>query len=183
MDANIWLTLLMWCIYVPFYIIHHVIYEFTAISYIFSILLVISRSSSKLEAANFRSDSMTDTEELVYDWLHHYDVTWASWRHISAAYRLFVQQLTAEMPSKLRIPGPVRGGYSGDRWFPSQRASNAEKVSMSWRHHARTVEKYVLCDSKTNNAPLLVHSDIISSFYTQHVRQTFLFVCRGLFVR
>ena len=30
---------------------------------------------------------------------------------------------------------PLWGESTGDRWFPSQRASNAENVSIWWRHH------------------------------------------------
>ena len=31
---------------------------------------------------------------------------------------------------------PLWGEFTGDRWFPSQRASNAANVSIWWRHHA-----------------------------------------------
>ena len=31
---------------------------------------------------------------------------------------------------------PFWGESTGGRWFPSQRASNAENVSIWWRHHA-----------------------------------------------
>ena len=29
----------------------------------------------------------------------------------------------------------LRGGFTGYRWLPAQRVSNAKNVSMSWRHH------------------------------------------------
>ena len=35
---------------------------------------------------------------------------------------------------------PLLGGSTGDRWFPSQRASNAKNVSIWWRHHAMTAQ-------------------------------------------
>ena len=31
---------------------------------------------------------------------------------------------------------PLWGEFTGDRWIPRQRASNAENVSIWWRHHA-----------------------------------------------
>ena len=37
--------------------------------------------------------------------------------------------------SKLRVTVPLWGEFTGDRWFPAQRNSNAEKVSIWWRHH------------------------------------------------
>ena len=42
---------------------------------------------------------------------------------------------------KLRVTGLSVGGFTGDRWIrrtkgvPAQRASNAENVSILWRHH------------------------------------------------
>ena len=37
--------------------------------------------------------------------------------------------------SKLRVTGLCEGNPPLDRWFPPQRASNAENVSIWWRHH------------------------------------------------
>ena len=31
----------------------------------------------------------------------------------------------------------VRGFFTGDRWFPAYRASNADNVSIRWRHHGK----------------------------------------------
>ena len=47
---------------------------------------------------------------------------------------LFMPTTTNKL--KLCITSPLWRGSSGDQWFPSQMASNAESVSMSWRHRA-----------------------------------------------
>ena len=45
---------------------------------------------------------------------------------------------------KLQAPRhwPFCGEFNGDRWideFPAQMASNAENISISWRHHATRI--------------------------------------------
>ena len=44
------------------------------------------------------------------------------------------------------------GEFTGDRWIPGQVASNAENVSISWRHHAN-LEKAWHTGSKTVSFP------------------------------
>ena len=39
---------------------------------------------------------------------------------------------------KLRVPGLCAGNSPGTGEFPTQMASNAENVSISWRHHVNT---------------------------------------------
>ena len=41
--------------------------------------------------------------------------------------------------SKLRVTGPLWGEFTGHRWIPSQRASNAENVFSWWRHYVYSV--------------------------------------------
>ena len=57
----------------------------------------------------------------------------------SLATRQFVQQLAQinniKTPPKSRISGPLWGIPSVTGGFPSQRASNTESVSISWRRH------------------------------------------------
>ena len=48
-------------------------------------------------------------------------------------YRLF--RCTSKKTSKLRLTGFCEGNPPATGGFPSQRASNAENVSISWRHH------------------------------------------------
>ena len=45
----------------------------------------------------------------------------------------------------------VRGEFTGDRWFPAQRASNAEDVSIWWRHHDNTPPASVRGSQRINN--------------------------------
>ena len=44
--------------------------------------------------------------------------------------------------SKLRVTGLYAGNSPVTGEFPAQKASNAENVSISWRHHARTKQLY-----------------------------------------
>ena len=53
--------------------------------------------------------------------------------HIHLLNRLFRHR--SKKTSKLRVTGLLWGEFSGDRWIPAQRASNAENVSIWWRHH------------------------------------------------
>ena len=46
--------------------------------------------------------------------------------------------------SKLRLTGLCAGNSPGTGEFPAQRASNAENVSIFWRHHVMTVKYKVL---------------------------------------
>ena len=66
---------------------------------------------------------------------------WARLRLKSPASRLFAQPF-AQAPIKENTEAgrhwPLWGESTGDRGFPSQRASNAENVSISWRHHGHT---------------------------------------------
>ena len=56
----------------------------------------------------------------------------------SPASRLFIQLLfsrRSKKTSKLRVPDLCAGNSSGTGEFPAQMTSNAENVSISWRHH------------------------------------------------
>ena len=46
----------------------------------------------------------------------------------------FIQAQIKENIKALRH-WPLWGEFTGDRWIPAQRASNAENVSIWWRHH------------------------------------------------
>ena len=43
---------------------------------------------------------------------------------------------------------PLCGEFTGDRWIPSQMASNAENVSIWWRHHGTNVGLFVTGNGK-----------------------------------
>ena len=63
---------------------------------------------------------------------------WARWRLKSQASRLFTQpfiQRRSKKTSKHRVTGLCGGNSPVTGEFPTQRASNAENVSIWWRHH------------------------------------------------
>ena len=63
---------------------------------------------------------------------------WAWWRLKSPASRLFTQpfiQVQIKENIKALCHWPLCGEFTGDRWIPAQMPSNAETVSIWWRHH------------------------------------------------
>ena len=85
--------------------------------------------------------------EIIYHWCWSWPSTftmtswWARWRLKSPASRLFTQNFVqAQIKNpKLRVTGFCEGNSPSTGDFPAQRASNAENVSIWWRHHDRTV--------------------------------------------
>ena len=60
------------------------------------------------------------------------------WRLKSPASRLFTQSfIRAQIKEYIKAPRhwPLCGEFTGTGEFPAQRASNAENVSIWWRHH------------------------------------------------
>ena len=41
---------------------------------------------------------------------------------------------------------PLCGEFTGDRWIPAQMASNAENVSIWWRHHVCIARDFIMAD-------------------------------------
>ena len=68
---------------------------------------------------------------------HYGYVTWASCRLKSSATQSFIKSLF--QPDN---KGVIKA-TTGDRWFPSQRANNADNTSMSWRHDACRSQSYL----------------------------------------
>ena len=75
-------------------------------------------------------------------WLYRRHITvasqWVQWRLKSPAYRLLAQLLVhAQMAENIKAwrYWPLWEESTGDRWITSQMASNAEYVSIWWRHH------------------------------------------------
>ena len=62
---------------------------------------------------------------------------WVRWRLKSPASRLFTQSIIrkSKKTAKLRATGLWAGNSPVTGEFPAQRASNAENVSIWWRHH------------------------------------------------
>ena len=67
--------------------------------------------------------------------VHYNDVIWTHRRLKSPASRLFTQPFRWKKTSKLRVTGLCEWNSPVTGEFPAQRASNAENVSIWWRHH------------------------------------------------
>ena len=67
---------------------------------------------------------------------HYNDVIMGAMASQSPASRLFTQQCRSKKTSKLRVTGLCAGNSPGTGEFPAQMASNAENVSIWWRHYA-----------------------------------------------
>ena len=67
---------------------------------------------------------------------------WNHQPHDCLLNRLFTRR--SKKPSKLRVTGLCVGNSPVTGEFPAQKASDTEKVSIWWRHHAET-----LCDCNT----------------------------------
>ena len=66
---------------------------------------------------------------------------WPRWCLKSPASRLFTQSfIRAQIKENIKAPHhwPLCGEFTRTGEFPAQRASNAENVSIWWRHHAVT---------------------------------------------
>ena len=66
---------------------------------------------------------------------------WPRWRLKSPASRLFTQSfIQAYIKENIKAPRhwPLCGEFTGTGEFPAQRVSNAENVSIWWRHHANS---------------------------------------------
>ena len=87
-----------------------------------------------LASGSFRNTAVTVflNSIIVTSW-------WARWRLKSRKAGLFTQPLVqAQIKENIKAPRhwPLWGGFTGDRRIShTQRASNAENVSIWWRHH------------------------------------------------
>ena len=54
------------------------------------------------------------------------------------ALRMYQPFIQTQIKENIKAPRhwPLCGEFTGDREFPAQMASNAENVSIWWRHHA-----------------------------------------------
>ena len=69
---------------------------------------------------------------------------WVGWRLKSPGSRLFTQPfIRAQIKGniKARVTGLCAWNSPGTGEFPAQMASNAENVSIWWRHHGKTYQK------------------------------------------
>ena len=88
---------------------------------------------------------MVDTLQLI--WYHYNE--WARWRLKTPASQLFTQALIrvrrSKKTSKFRVTGLCAGNSPVTGEFPAQRASNAENISIWWRHHVMVNSLQVIC--------------------------------------
>ena len=94
---------------------------------------------------------------------HYWDKKWTlEWRHngamasqiIQPNYSLFKRlfRRRSKKTSKLRVTGLCSGKSPGTGEFPAQMASNAEIVSILWRHHGMGfTRQYTIFIHKTSN--------------------------------
>ena len=64
------------------------------------------------------------------------------------ASRLFTQHfIQAQIKENIKVPRhwPLCGEFTGDRWIPAQWASNAENISIWWRHHGTLQQPQGIC--------------------------------------
>ena len=74
---------------------------------------------------------------------HYCDVIMGRVRLKSPALHLFTQPFSrrrSKKTSKFRVTGLCVGNSPGTGEFPAQRASNAENVSIWWRHHENIIQ-------------------------------------------
>ena len=73
-----------------------------------------------------------------FEHFHYTDVIMTEWCLRTPASLLFTKPfIQAEIKENIKAPRhwPLCGEFTGGRWIPAQRASNAENVSIWWRHH------------------------------------------------
>ena len=80
-------------------------------------------------------------DQLSLQWRHNeHDSVSNHQPHDCLLNRLFRRR--SKKTSKLRVTSHCLGNSPGTGEFPAQMASNAENVSIWWRHHGRSIELY-----------------------------------------
>ena len=80
---------------------------------------------------------------VALQWCHHERDGVSIHRRLDCLFnRLFKRR--SKKTSKLRLTGLFEMNPSVTSWFPSQRASNAENVSIWWRHHGMLNQLHTL---------------------------------------
>ena len=101
---------------------------------------------------------------------------WARSRLKSLASPVFTQPFIGRISKKtlkLRVTGLCVGNSPGTGEFPAQMASNAENVSIWWRHHADICSALVIvaCNITLCWAALWRHLPIYLTFLHRHIRR------------
>ena len=95
-----------------------------------------NKKAFQLQTQGFRLRAWYKLEGLSYN---PHPLQWPRWRLKSPASRLFTQScIQAQIKENIKAPRhwPLCGEFTGTGECPAQRASNAENVSIWWRHHA-----------------------------------------------
>ena len=93
---------------------------------------------------------------------------WVRWRLKSPASRLFTQPLIqTRIKENIKAPRhwPLCGEFTGTGEFPAQMASNAENVSIWWRHHVSSVND----DLRPIYAQGICYHDKRQQWYSLHL--------------
>ena len=98
--------------------------------------------------------------------LFHYDdvimtTTASQITSLAVVYSIFIQ---APIKENIKAPRhwPFCGEFAGTGEFPAQRASNAENVSIWWRHHVNVFVECLLDNSNASKAYILVSENSTS---------------------
>ena len=115
-------------------------------------------SRSKLELTTwFHSIIVYPVYRCTLQWRHNEREGVSNHRCLDCLLnRLF--RCRSKKTAKLRVTGLCEGNSPGTGEFPAQRASNAEYVSIWWRHHVSwysTICVYVVSDTRNNLCTLL----------------------------
>ena len=97
---------------------------------------------------------------------------------ISIVYSTVCWGSDKKNPSKLRVTGLCEGNSPVTSDFPSQRASNAENVSIGWRHNNMCANDLAMLEARKSasetrtyfvwNSPLSKREGLISPYGTCH---------------
>ena len=100
------------------------------------------------------------------------DLVTLQWRQRNGVsnHRLFAQpfvQADQRKKSKLRVTGLCEGNLPTTVGFPPRRVSNAENVSIWWRHHDYSAVKITCIDPTTIRA---ISIDLLSQYNDSHYK-------------
>ena len=111
--------------------------------------------------------------------LHYSDVTWPCWYFKLLAAQLFLQNLiqaNGKQISKLCICGLLWGESRESTWFPSQRASNADNLSM------RYISLHTVTHSRSGVIALGLAVNDTSTMWSNHHICTWKVCCKNTFL-
>ena len=76
--------------------------------------------------------------------------------------------------SKLHVTGHCAGNSPGTGEFPAQLASNAENVSIWWRHHVFVIQQTLVCD---NLHSIFDGVGVMCQEWSKHSQPSVIFLC------